>query len=65
MNLHFEASHEEGQSKMVTVYIDGSCIGNGGPSAKGRYGVFSMTVILGMGVLQYLLKRDQPTTMPN
>ena len=38
--VHFEASHEEGKSKMVTVYIDGSCIGNGGPSAKGGYGVF-------------------------
>ena len=39
-HVHLDTSHDERKSKMVAVCIDGSCIGNGGPSAKGGYDIF-------------------------
>ena len=38
--VNSEISDDDEEINKVTVFIDGSCIGNGGQSAKGGYGVY-------------------------
>ena len=40
VNAEIHVSDDDEEIKKITVFIDGSCIGNGGQSAKGGYGVY-------------------------